>query len=268
MDTAFQKFNLMKKSIVVLLGLTLVGIHASAQQSREDSLNRESAKTEIWEPKPTKVEPGKTPSDAPSDAIILYNGKNLDAWHRLGGGKAGWKIEKDGTLTVVKGSGSIETNQPFGSCQLHIEWRSPAEIKQSGQYRANSGVFFMGKYEIQILDSYTNQTYVNGQAGALYKQHIPLVNATKKPGEWQTYDIIFTAPQFYADGKVQVPGRFTVLHNGVLVQNNVDIKGTIQWIGPAVYEAHPAKLPFYLQDHDLDGGSPVSFRNIWIRPLD
>jgi len=181
MDIAFQKYKLMKKIIVTLLSVTLITTSALSQQSREDSLNREAAKTEIWEPKPTKVEPGKTPSDAPSDAIILYNGKNLDAWHRLGGGKAGWKIEKDGTLTVVKGSGSIETNQPFGSCQLHIEWRSPAEIKQSGQYRANSGVFFMGKYEIQILDSYTNQTYVNGQAGALYKQHIPLVNATKTP---------------------------------------------------------------------------------------
>ena len=256
----------MKKSIVVLLGLTLVVANVSAQQSREDSLNREAAKTEIWEPKPTKVEPGKTPSDAPSDAIVLYNGKNLDAWHRLGGGKAGWKIEKDGTLTVVKGSGAIETNMPFGSCQLHIEWRSPAEIKQSGQYRANSGVFFMGKYEIQVLDSYNNPTYSNGQAGAVYKQHVPLVNASRKPGEWQSYDIIFTAPLFKENGDLESPARVTVIHNGVLIQNNVTILGTTDWVRKPVYKKHAAKLPLMLQDHG-DDGNPISYRNIWIRNL-
>ncbi len=233
----------------------------------QDSLDREAAKTELWEPVPAMVVPGKTNSDAPSDAIILYNGKDLSKWETKKAGVPGWKIEKDGVLTIIKGSGDIRTKQAFGDCQLHLEWREPAIVAQSGQYRANGGIYFMGRYELQILDSYHNPTYVNGQAGSMYKQHIPLVNACKKPGEWQSFDVIFTAPRFYADGKIQTPGRATVIQNGILIQNNVEIKGATAWIGQPQYYSHATKEPLLLQEHGFDGGNPLSFRNIWIREL-
>lgn len=254
------------KKIICIAAVCLSIFTASAQRN-QDSLVRESAKTEIWTPVPVSVTPGKTSSSAPSDAVVLYNGKDLKQWEKKNGGMPAWKIEKDGTLTVVKGSGDISTRQGFGSCQLHIEWRSPAVIAGSSQSRGNSGIFFMGRYELQVLDSYNNPTYVNGQAGSMYKQHIPLVNAARKPGEWQTYDIVFTAPQFYADGHLQSPARITVLHNGVLVQNNVTIKGGTEWIGQPTYKPHSDREPLILQDHGFDGGKEVSFRNIWLREL-
>lgn len=237
------------------------------QQLNTDSLFKEAARTEVWEPVPAKVTPGKSAGDAPSDALILFNGKHLNEWQKKGGGKPGWRIDASGTLNVVKGSGDIETKQGFGSCQLHIEWKSPAVIAGKGQSRGNSGIFFMGRYELQVLDAYNNPTYVNGQAGSIYKQHIPLVNAARKPGEWQSYDVVFTAPRFYADGQVQEPAKITVFHNGVLIQNNVTIKGNSEWIGAPAYKAHSDKEPIILQDHGMDGGNPVAYRNIWIRPL-
>lgn len=256
----------MKKMLLPALMLVTAG--ACAQRVNQDSLVKESKKTEVWEPVPKVVTPGVTAADAPSDAIVLFNGRDLGNWVKESDGKApGWKVDGDGAMTVVKGSGDIKTTQAFGDCQLHIEWRQPTAIAGSSQSRGNSGIFFMGKYELQVLDSYENPTYVNGQAGSIYKQHIPLVNASRKPGEWQTYDVVFTAPVFDAAGKVTKPARITVLHNGVLVQNNVEIKGGTQWIGQPSYTAHGSKEPLVLQDHGKDGGNPISYRNIWIRPL-
>jgi hypothetical protein len=166
-------------------------------------------------------------------------------------------------MTVVKETGGIQTKQSFGDMQLHLEWRAPAEIEGEGQERGNSGVYIQGRYEIQILDCYGNTTYVNGQTGAVYKQHIPMANACRPPGEWQTYEIIFVAPRFKEDGSLFSPATVTVLHNGVLLQNHAVILGTTENVGLPAYKAHPLKQPIFLQDH----GNPVSFRNIWVREL-
>jgi hypothetical protein len=218
--------------------------------------------TEVWEPIPKIVEPGKSSDLPPSDAIVLFNGKDLSAWLDKNNQPAKWILENN-AMTVAKGTGDIHTEKKFGSCQLHIEWRTPEKVVGESQGRGNSGIFFMGRYELQVLDSYNNRTYSNGQAGSIYKQHIPLVNASRKPGEWQTYDVVFTAPSFNADGTVQSPARITVLHNGVLVQNNVEIKGSTAYIGKPAYTKHDEKESLSLQDH----GNPVSYRNIWIREL-
>jgi hypothetical protein len=215
---------------------------------------REYKSGKVW-PEPKVVEPGATDNDPPSDAIVLFDGKDLSKWE--GGDQ--WKIENG--VATVRG-GSIQTKQPFGDCQLHIEWASPEKVSGSGQGRGNSGVYLMGHYEIQILDSYQNHTYPDGSAGSLYKQSPPLVNVSRKPGEWQSYDIIFTAPRF-KDGKLAKPGYVTVLHNGVLVQNHFEIEGTSAWDSAPAYEPHAEKLPLHLQNH----GNPVRFRNIWIREL-
>lgn len=218
-------------------------------------------KTEVWEPVPPRVtaEPGQ----APSDAIVLFDGTDLRAWESAtDGGKAGWAVEADGALTVVPGAGGIRTKQAFCDVQLHIEWRSPAEIKGEGQGRGNSGVFLQERYEIQVLDSYDNETYPNGQAASVYKQTIPLANASRAPGVWQSYDIIYMAPRFDDAGQLQAPGTVTVLHNGVLVQNHVEIQGTTEWIGAPQVHAHGC-APLALQDH----GDKVSFRNIWVREI-
>ena len=216
--------------------------------------------TEVWEPAPVKIDPGNS-SKAPSDAIVLFDGNNLNEWNNKDGQAAQWEV-KDGIITVVKGTGDIFTKRSFGDVQLHIEWRSPEEIVGEGQGRGNSGVFLQGRYEVQVLDSYESKTYSNGQAGAVYKQHIPLVNATRAPGEWQTYDIIFTAPVFNKDGIKVKSAYITVLHNGVLIQNHVEVKGTTEYIGLPKNIAH-GKAPIHLQDH----GNPVSYRNIWVREL-
>jgi hypothetical protein len=206
-------------------------------------------------PVPKVIEPGPA-GGPPADAIVLFGGKDLLAWE----GADAWKIE-DGVAIV--GGNDIKSKQAFGDCQLHIEWASPAEVSGSGQGRGNSGVYLQGLYEVQVLDSYQNDTYPDGQAGALYKQAPPLVNVSRKPGEWQTYDIIFTAPRFDADGKLLMPGYLTVLHNGVLIQNHTEIEGTTAWDQAPKYTAHPEKLPLQLQHHR----NPVKFRNIWIREL-
>ncbi len=220
--------------------------------------------TEVWSPVPPVVT--APASGIPSDAIILFDGKNLDAWESLKketlGQPAPWKIEGDAVVVAPK-TGDIRTKASFGDVQLHVEWRSPAKVVGESQGRGNSGVFFMGQYELQVLDSHNNKTYPNGQAASVYKQHIPLVNASRAPGEWQTYDAVFIAPRFNADGTLRSPARMTVFHNGVLVQYDVEIQGGTTWRGKPSYKAHAAKLPIHLQDH----GNPVAFRNIWVREI-
>lgn len=217
--------------------------------------------TEVWEPVPEVVTPGDGTA-SPSDAIVLFDGENLSQWQSEEGSEAQWLV-KDSVLTVNPGSGGISTKSAYGDMQLHIEWRSPAKVEGSGQGRGNSGIFIQKRYEIQVLDSYNNRTYSNGQAGSVYKQYIPLVNACRKPGEWQTYDIIFKAPRFSEDSTLISPAYVTVIHNAILIQNHVEIKGTIKFIGQPEYEKHNLKEPLMLQDH----GNPVSYRNIWIREL-
>ncbi len=253
----------MKKQLLVLACLLASTQFVTAQKKLNiDSL---AGLLEVWVNVPS-VTPGQSNADAPSDATILYNGHGLGAFQKKDGSPAGWKIDADGAVTDIKGAGDLITKEAFGNCQLHIEFREPAEVKSSGQGRGNSGVYLMGKYEIQVLDSYNNPTYSNGQAGAVYKQHVPLVNASRKPGEWQSYDIIFTAPLFKENGDVESPARVTVIHNGVLIQNNVTILGTTDWVMKPKYKKHAAKLPLMLQDHG-DDGNPISYRNIWIRNL-
>ena len=211
---------------------------------------------------PAIVTPGRTSSDAPSDAIVLFDGHDLSRWRSADGSAAKWAV-KGGYAEVVAGTGDIQTADSFGDCQLHIEWATPSVVKGEGQERGNSGVFLMGRYEVQVLDSYQNKTYYHGQAGAVYKQYAPLVNASRPPGQWQSYDIIFHAPRFDEQGKVTDRARVTVLHNGVLIQNNVEIYGNTFNDRPALYIAHAPELPLRLQDH----GNPVRYRNIWIRRL-
>ena len=217
--------------------------------------------TEVWEPEPAVVTPGEG-SAPPSDAIVLFDGSDLSAWQSKNGRDAEWSVA-DGAMTVVRKTGDIQTRQGFGDVQLHIEWRTPDVVEGKGQGRGNSGVFLQGLYEVQVLDSYSNRTYSNGQAASLYKQHIPLVNASRGPGEWQVYDIVYRAPHFNEDGSLGSPAFVTVIHNGVLVQNHVELKGPTVYRGHPEYEAHADKLPLMLQDH----GNPVSYRNIWIREL-
>lgn len=225
---------------------------------------QDPAATEDWSKKPPVVTPGKG-TLPPSDAIILYGGPgDLNKWesNEDEGGAATWKAME--YLTVVPSTKKgIRTKRSFGDVQLHIEWRTPSEIVGEGQGRGNSGIFLMGKYEVQVLDSYKNETYYNGQAGSIYKQYSPLVNACCPPGVWQTYDIIFTAPVFNQEGSKVSSGYITVLHNGVLIQNHVEILGTTEFIGKPKNTPHPAKLPLMLQNHN----NPVSYRNIWIREI-
>ncbi len=221
--------------------------------------------TEIWEPEVKVITPAKKLGDAPSDAIILFDGKNLDQWvsQRDVAKPAPWKIVDNDHMEVVPGSGGIQTKMQFGDCQLHIEFSAPDAVESVGQGRGNSGVFFQGRYELQILDSYNNRTYRNGQAGSIYKDHAPLVNVMRTPLEWNTYDIVYTAPRFKADGRLDSPARITVLHNGVVVQNNTTINGLTQYIGLHDYPSSHGDDVISLQDH----GNKTQFRNIWLRKL-
>lgn len=220
--------------------------------------------TEIWTPEPKVITPGKTNSDAPSDAVVLFNGTSGSGWKHKNGDDAKWTVAEN-AFTVKPGTGDIQSKQKFGDCQLHIEWRIASNVTGDGQNRGNSGIFLMGRYEVQVLDNYNNinKTYVNGQAGSMYKQSPPLVNVCKAPGEWQTYDIIFTAPRFSEKGNVIEPARITVIQNGVIVQNNTTLWGNTVYIGSPFYEKHETKEPLILQDH----GNATSFRNIWVREL-
>jgi hypothetical protein len=212
-------------------------------------------------PRPAAVDPGpaREPAAPPADAIVLFDGTSLDAW-RSGKGAAAWTVA-DGAMQV-NGTGNLETKEHFGDCQLHVEWCAPAPAKGDGQHRGNSGVFFFGRYEVQVLDSFENPTYADGQAGALYGQKPPLVNASRRPGEWQTFDILFRAPRF-ADGKLTAPARATVIHNGVVVQLDEELLGQTAHRAVAKYAPHGERGPIALQDH----GDAVRFRNVWVRPL-
>ena len=250
------------RSFVTAAALVACALPASAQKP---------ADTELWTPVPRIVTPGTSDSDAPSDAIRLFDGRNLDEWiNTRDRSPARWKVA-DGAVTVDKSVGNIETKRTFSNYQLHLEWKVPSTITGDAQGRGNSGVFLASTgdgdngYELQILDSYVNKTYVNGQAASVYKQSIPLVNASRKPGEWQTYDIVWTAPTFNADGTVKSPAAVTAFHNGVLVQSNYVLTGETRYIGKPEYKAHGASA-IKLQSHG-DPSEPISFRNIWVRPL-
>lgn len=224
--------------------------------------------SEFWLPQPTIVTPGSNkcidPTPAPSDADILFDGKDLSKWKGAKTDTAKW-IVADGVFTVNKGTGSIETKKHYGDFQLHVEWKVPVVITGSSQFRGNSGVILQGIYEVQVLDNYMNKTYANGQAGSIYKQTAPLVNAMKKPGEWNVYDIIYTAPTFKKDSTYRTYPYVTVVHNGIVVQNNTRINGTTPYVGFPKVKMH-GEGPIILQDHG-DPSEAISFRNIWIREL-
>jgi len=243
---------------LVLASSAAINGFAQAEPSQTER-EKLAEKTEVWEPVPASV--SSPISKAPSDAVVLFSGDELSAWEGIKGGDASWSIGGD-VLTVKPGAGDIKTKQNFCDVQLHMEWRTPTQVEgMKGQQRNNSGVFFQQRYEVQVLDSYNNPTYSNGQAGSVYKQTIPLVNAMRPAGEWQYYDIIYTAPRFSGETLSQT-GYITVMHNGVLVQNHTEIQGKTEWIGAPSYEAHGC-APLQLQDH----GNLVSFRNIWVREL-
>jgi Domain of Unknown Function (DUF1080) len=252
------------RSYMTLAAIVVVAAasHAAAQKPED---------TEVWKPVPAIVAPGHTDLDAPADAIVLFGGKDQSEWLSVKDHSPAKWLVHDGVLTVDKKAGNIETKRSFRNYQLHLEWRVPEGITGSGQARGNSGVFLASTgpgddgYEIQILDSYDNATYVNGQAAAIYKQYPPLVNAMRKPGEWNVYDVVWTAPTFKADGSVASPAYVTAMHNGVLVQNHVALTGPTQYIGKPSYKAHGAE-PIKLQAHG-DPSPAISFRNIWVRTL-
>ncbi|HET7062741.1 MAG TPA: DUF1080 domain-containing protein [Rudaea sp.] len=276
----------MKKKLRIYVGgLTIMLaslIHSREIPAQNAAANQNAAKeavvaakpedTEQWEPVPVKVSPGAKEGAAPSDAIVLFDGQNLDQWVMAkDGSPARWHVD-NGTLVVDKALGNIKTKRLFKNYQLHIEWRIPADITGEGQARGNSGLYLSSTgsgdqgYEIQILDSFENKTYVNGQAASVYKQSPPLVNASRKPGEWQTYDVIWAAPVFNADGTLATPAYVTVFHNGVLVQNHFRLAGETLYIGKPVYRKYD-RAAIELQSHH-DPSAPISFRNIWVRELD
>lgn len=237
--------------------IALIFIIPSVLQAQEPKM------TEDWSKQPPIITAGKR-SKPPSDAIVLYRtSKDLNNWLSRNGEPAKWKTTLCGIR--VDGTGGIVSKQAFGDMQIHVEWRSPRKVnpEAKGQARGNSGIYIMGKYEVQILDSYENETYYNGQAGSVYKQSAPLINACRKPGKWQSYDIIFHAPKFSDDGSLKSPATLTVFHNGVLIQDHYVVKGETVYGGFPKYSTHPEKLPLLLQNH----GNPVQYRNIWLREL-
>ena len=246
--------------LLVLAQLTGCTTGISAEQTQDSWVVHDMSR-----PRPPVVTPGEQPGQPPSNAIVLFDGKDLSQWvSEEDGGPARWKVE-NGYMEVNKETADIRTKKSFGSCHLHIEWATPARVRGSGQGRGNSGVFLMSTYELQILDSYNNKTYADGQAAALYGREPPSVNACRPPGQWQSFDIIFHRPIF-KDGKVRRRATFTVLHNGVLVHDHYELTGGTWWRGPhaiSEYEEHPDKLPLMLQNHD----NPLRFRNIWLVEL-
>lgn len=242
----------------------VLGVGVSAQTSRRAAELQKWPIHDLTRPLPPVVDPGPAgpPAPVPADAIVLFGGMDLSEWTDAKGAPPRWLV-RDGYMEVVKGAGSIKTKRAFGDCQLHVEWASPAPAVGSGQDRGNSGVFLMDTYEVQVLDSYNSATYADGMAAAIYGQYPPLVNATRPPGEWQTYDIVFHAPKFDTQGALLSPARMTVFHNGVLVQDNEELTGPTAHKARPPYKAHPDRLPLSLQDHS----HPVRYRSIWIREL-
>lgn len=240
------------KSGLAVISLAIVTLLVVALSGRAD---QEYKSGKVW-PEPKIVDPGP-PGGPPADAVVLFGGTDMSAFE---GGES-WPVT-DGYATADKNG--IDSKASFGDCQLHLEWAAPAKVEGEGQGRGNSGVYLMSRYEVQILDSYNNVTYFDGQCGSIYKQNPPLVNACRQPGEWQTYDIIFRRPRFADDGSVKEPGTITVLHNGVVIQNHFQLEGTTAWAKAPAYEKHPDRLPIHIQHH----GNPVRFRNIWIRDLE
>jgi hypothetical protein len=258
----------------VFIASALFSTYASAQQAAppRPKVAKPEA-TEVWTPVPKEITPGATDAAPPSDAIILFDGKNEDEWVSAQDKSPAKWIVSGGVLTVNKDAGNIETKRTFHNYQLHLEWKIPENISGSGQERGNSGLFLASTgsgdagYELQILDSYNNPTYVNGQAASIYKQSAPLVNPNRKPGEWQTYDVAWTAPTFNEDdGSLKTPAYVTVFFNGVLVQNHFELKGETRYIGQPFYKQFDG-APIKLQAHG-DESEPISFRNIWVRELD
>lgn len=253
--------------VVVLFSTTIaMAQHSFVNVPPEVSpMSMKPEMTEIWEPQVSVVTPAKKIGDAPSDAIILFDGKNMDQWvsQKDNTKPSGWKIVNNDYMEVVPNAGGIQTKMQFGDCQLHIEWSAPDVVIDGGQMRGNSGVFFQNRYELQVLDSYNNRTYNNGQAGSIYKDQPPLVNAMKTPLEWNTYDVVYTAPRFKANGLIDAPARITVFHNGVLVQNNTTIYGLTLYIGLHNYPSSHGEDVISLQEH----GCKTQFRNIWLRKL-
>lgn len=261
--------SLLFSGVFTVFALALFSQNLAAQQ-QETTAKPED--TEVWSPEPKVVTSGESSTAAPSDAIVLFDGKNLDEWVSAQDRSkpADW-IVADGIVTVKKSAGNIETKRKFKDYQLHLEWKVPANITGSGQARGNSGLFLASTgpgdagYEMQILDSYNNKTYVNGMAASIYKQSIPLANPARKPGEWEVYDVVWTAPVFSADGSLKSPAYVTAFFNGVLVQNHFQLEGETRYIGKPFYKAFDS-APIKLQAHG-DPSAPISFRNIWVREL-
>jgi hypothetical protein len=260
----------MKKAAGLALLASVFFLFAGVNCHEIEEKNFETDSMKKWKihdknhPLPPVVDPGplNLPNPPPADAQVLFNGKDLSHWVDSKGNQAQWKVE-NGTMEVVKKTGSIQTKNEFGSCQLHIEWAAPSEASGEGQARGNSGVFLMGIYEVQVLDNYENKTYADGMAGAVYGQYPPLVNVCRPPGKWQSFDIVFVAPQFDETGNLEKPARMTVFHNHVLIHHDVVLTGPTAWKKRPSYKPHAEKLPLSLQDH----GDPVRFRNIWIREI-
>jgi hypothetical protein len=251
--------------------LAAIGALACAANAQQPEQQPKPEETEVWQPVPAVVTPAETPGAPPSDAIVLFDGKSEDQWVSAQDHTPAQWVVAEGVLTVSKGVGSIETKRKFHNYQLHVEFRIPADIEGTGQGRGNSGVFLASTgpgdagYELQVLDGYNNPTYVNGMVGSIYKQSIPLVNAARKPGEWQSYDVVWNAPIFNEDGTLKTPAYVTALFNGVLVQNHFELKGQTLYIGKPFYKAFDG-APIKLQAHG-DKSEPISFRNIWVREL-
>jgi len=258
--------------VTAAISLTVMGVIAIGQQQNLGFSDTPMLPGDKWHvhdgtrPWPKVVDPGTAstqdvPGTPPSDATVLFDGKDSSGWVNDKGEPCPWTVQ-DGAMTIKPGSGYIHTKAEFGDCQLHVEWSAPTQVVSSSQGRGNSGVFLFGKYEIQVLDNYKNPTYSDGHAAAVYGQYPPLVNVCRKPGDWQTYDILWTAPKF-KNGQVETPAYVTVLHNGVAVHNHVKVLGPMAYRQFPKYVEHGPKGPIALQDH----GNPVRFRNIWIREL-
>ncbi|TNJ46229.1 DUF1080 domain-containing protein [Tamlana fucoidanivorans] len=264
----------MKHLLVVFLLFITLGVGCQEKQAIQKAIETGTFQkikeptnpkvTEFYAPVPPKVNP-KAHGDVPGDAIVLFDGTDFNHWeHSKDNRPVEWQLNNDGSMTVKDKSGDIQTKQSFGSVQLHIEWKSPKDIQGKGQHRGNSGVFLQGRYEVQVLDNNDNETYVNGLVGAIYKQSAPLVVASVPSGAWNSYDIIYHAPEFNKDGEKMKSATITVLHNGVLIQDHFEIKGTTEYRGWPKNKAH-GKAPLKLQDHG--DNSRVSYRNIWLREL-